>query len=249
MIQGGWPYVRRGAGGLAPVSLTRADLPVSLEAAYAALAVFQSENPGHWGGWKLGGSNHASRAAFRVDRPYYGAVAQDEILVQPDVAPGRPLAELKGEVEVALRLDASCTGYDAWCMALEMPASALMDLVGLGVVALVADRCAAGALVLGPLQTGPVPGAEARFGQRINGTPRGDHGYETLVGDPPAILTEFLAMARGHGAPLAPGQWVATGGIGPCLGYAPGDRVEVMLDGQVLIDITVGTALPLALGA
>ena len=245
----GQPYLRQGAGGLMPVALTRADLPASLDAAYAALAVAQATDPGHWGGWKLGGSNHASRAAFGVDRPYYGALARDEIMLQPDVAPGRPLAELKGEVEVALRLDASCTGYDGWCVALEMPASALTDLVGLGVVALVADRCAAGALVLGPLQTGPVPGTDARFGQRINGTPRGEHGYETLVGTPPAILMEFLAMARGHGAPLAPGQWVATGGIGPCLAYAPGDRVEVTLDGQVLIDITVSTALPLALGA
>lgn len=249
MIAGGQPYLRKGAGGLASLSLTRTDLPASLDAAYAALAVVQTENPGRWGGWKLGGSNHASRATFGVDRPYYGALAQDEILLQPAVAPARPLPELKGEVEVALRLDASCTGYDAWCVALEMPASALTDLVGLGVVALVADRCAAGALVLGPLQTGPLPGAGARFGQRINGTPRGDHGYETLVGDPPAILSEFLAMARGHGAPLASGQWVATGGIGPCLAYAPGDRVEVTLDGQVLIDITVSTALPLALGA
>lgn len=245
----GQPYLRRGAGGLTPVALTRADLPASLDAAYAALAAAQAADPGRWGGWKLGGSNHASRAAFGVDRPYYGALAQDEILLQPAVAPARPLAELKGEVEVALRLDASCTGYDAWCVALEMPASALTGLVGLGVVALVADRCAAGVLVLGPSQTGPLPGAEARFGQRINGTPRGDHGYETLVAAPPSILSDFLAMARDHGAPLAPAHWVATGGIGPCLVYAPGDRVEVTLDGQVLIDITVSVALPMALGA
>jgi 2-keto-4-pentenoate hydratase len=246
MTEGGQVYLRPGRGGTTPLVFTKADLPATLDAAYAALAAVQAKNPGHWGGWKLGGSNHASRAAFGVDRPYYGALAQDEILMQPSVAPGRPLAELKGEVEVALRLDPSCAGHDAWCVALEMPASALVDLVGLGVVALVADRCAAGVLVLGPVQYGPLPGPQARFGQRINGVARGEFGQETLVDTPTAILTGFLAMARGHGAALAPGQWVATGGIGPCLGYMPGDRVEVTLDGRTVIDIVVSGAEPMA---
>ena len=237
------PYVRHGAAGLTPLHLTAADLPASLEATYAALAAsqtgVQAGEKGAWGGWKIGGSNHASRAALGVDRPCYGALARDEILLQPTSAPGRALPERKGEVEIALRLDAAGTGFDAWCVALEMPASALVGLAGLGVVALVADRCAAGVLVLGPLQTGPLPDAGARFGQRVNGTLRAEAGYAALTGDPAAILAEFLGLARGHGAPVAAGHWVATGGITPCLAYGLGDRVEVTLDGRVVIDITV----------
>lgn len=236
------PWLRLGAGGTSPLHLTRADLPASLEAAYAALAAAQAADPGHWGGWKIGGSNHASRAAFGVDRPYYGALARNEILAEPATAPVAALPELKGEVEVALRIDAAGTGFDAWCVALEMPASALAGLGDLGVVALVADRCAAGALVLGPVQAGPPPGPAARFGQRVNGAVRAEAGYEALTAPPPAILAEFLGLARGHGAPVAPGHWVATGGITPCLPYGPGDRVEVTLDGRVVIDLVVAGA-------
>lgn len=239
MTPGVRPHVRQGAGGLAPLHLTRADLPPSLEAAYGALAAAQAADPGAWGGWKMGGSNHASRAAFGVEVPYYGALAKGEILAQPQVAPGRPLPERKGEVEIALRIDAAGTGYDAWCVALEMPASAIAGLVDLGVVALVADRCAAGVLVLGPPQAGPLPGPEARFGQRVNGALRAEAGYEALTDHPAALLAQFLQMARGHGAPVAPGHWVATGGITPCLAYGLGDRVEVTLDGRVVIDIRV----------
>ena len=242
MTPGTRPWLRHGAGGLAPLHLTRADLPPTLAAAYGALAAAQAQGPGHWGGWKMGGSNHASRAAFGVEVPYYGALARTEILHQPARAPARPLPECKGEVEIALRVDAAGEGYDAWSVALEMPASALVGLVDLGVVALVADRCAAGVLVLGALQTGALPGPEARFGQRVNGTLRAEAGTEALTDAPAALLAQFLAMARGHGAAVAPGQWVATGGITPCLAYAMGDRVEVTLDGQTVIDILVAGA-------
>lgn len=247
------PYLRQGAGGTAPLHLVPADLPTSLEMAYALLAARQAADPGLWGGWKMGGSNHASRAAFGVQIPYYGALARDEILqAEPGVslrAPGRPLPECKGEVEVALRVDAAGTGFDAWCVALEMPASAVVGLAGLGVVALVADRCAAGVLVLGPVQSGPLPEPGARFGQRVNGVLRAEAGYEALTGDPASLLAGFLAMARDHGAPVGPGHWVATGGITPCLGYAPGDRVEVMLNGELAIDILVTDAAPDVAGA
>jgi 2-keto-4-pentenoate hydratase len=238
----GRPWVRRGHGGLEPLALSRADLPETLEAAYRALAAFQAAEPDLWGGWKIGGSNHASRAALGVDRPCYGALMRAEIAAEPAAAPPRPLPELKGEVEIALRIDSSGAGFDAWCVALEMPASAIADLPGLGVVALVADRCAAGALLLGPPQSGSLPGPSARFGQRINGTPRAEAGLEALVATPPSILAEFLAMARGHGAPVVPGHWVATGGITPCLAYAPGDRVEVTLDGRVVLEVAIAGA-------
>lgn len=242
------PYLRHGAGGQEALHLTAEDLPKSLDAAYRALAGGQSAEPDTWVAWKLGGTNHASRAAFGVDRLYYGAIARQEIVAgSPGAAgatqarlPGFPLFELKGEVEIALRVDAAGTGFDAWCVALEMPSSALADLLGLGVVALVADRCAAGALILGPVFTGPLPGPGAHFVQRINGEIKADSGFDALVDTPPALLADFLAMAGDHGAPVRPGDWVATGGITPCLGYAAGDRVAILLDGQVMIDGLIG---------
>jgi 2-keto-4-pentenoate hydratase len=236
------PYLRRARSQVAPLRLQPADLPASLDAAYAALAGDQCAAPELLGGWKLGGTNHASRAAFQVDRLYYGAIDRADIIDRPALAPGFALSELKGEVEIALRVDAGGQGFDAWCIALEMPSSPLEGLMDLGVVALVADRCAAGCLLLGPVQDGPLPGPAARFVQRINGVVQADSDQGSLVGTPAAILADFLAMAAGHGAPVRPGHWVATGGITPCLPYREGDRVEVLMDGQIVLDLAISCA-------
>lgn len=236
------PYLRRVQSPVTGLRLSPLDLFPSLEAAYAALAALQAPEADRWGGWKLGGTNHGSRAAFGVDRLYYGAVARDEILERPDKAPGFPLYEIKGEVEIALRVAPDGTGFDAWCVALEMPSSPLEGLVELGVVALVSDRCATGALLLGPVETGPLPSAEARFVQRINGVVAADSDMAgSLVGTVDEIFADFLAMARAHGAPVTGGDWVAIGGITPCLPYAKGDRVEILLNDTVVLDVTIDT--------
>lgn len=239
------PYLRLDRPDPEPLQLIPADLPADLDGTYTGLARLTAAEPTRWGAWKLGGTNAGSRAAFRVDRLYYGAIAQNEILhtstVCPLAAPGVPLAELKGEVEIALRISADGRGWDAWCVALEMPASPIMGLVDLGVVALVADRCAAGALVLGPAQEGPLPGPQARLRQDIDGTPAGEGTVALLTAPPTDLLAEFLEMARAHGAPVAPGQWVATGGITPCLSYRPGQHILVRLDEVPVFDLTINT--------
>lgn len=239
------PYLRIDRPAPAPLHLRPADLPAGLDGAYAGLARLTAAEPSRWGAWKLGGTNAGSRAAFRVDRLYYGAIAQDEILCSPPegrlAAPGVPLAELKGEVEIALRISADGRGWNAWCVALEMPASPIAGLVDLGVVALVADRCAAGALVLGQAQEGPLPGPQARLRQDIDGVPAGEGTVALLTAPPADLLTEFLDMARAHGAPVAPGQWVATGGITPCLPYHPGQHVRICLEEVPVLDLTIAT--------
>jgi 2-keto-4-pentenoate hydratase len=236
------PYLRRDRSPLGARRLAPGELPVSLDAAYAGMAALTAAEPGRWGGWKLGGSNHASRAAFGVDRLYYGAIDCTEILDRPVRAPGFPLAELKGEVEIALRIAPGGVGYDAWCIALEMPSSPLLGLPGIGVAALVADRCAAGALLLGPVREGPLPDlSAARFAQEIDGTLQGESGIDALVAPPADLLADFRALAADHGAPVAAGHWVATGGITPCLPYRPGARVRIFHDGAAVIDTVIDT--------
>ena len=233
-------YLRRERSPLTPLRLSEAERPASLEAAYAGQAALQRAEPDRWGGWKLGGTNAASRAAFGVDRLYYGALERNEILHRPACAPGFPLAELKGEAEIALRLAPDLCGADAWCVALEMPSSPLEGLPGIGVAALVADRCAAGALILGPLQEGPPP-ADGRLGQEIDGQLLAEGRIADLSAPPADLLAEFLALARSHGQPLAPGQWVATGGITACLPYRPGARLRLLFDGQPVLELRIAT--------
>ena len=232
-------FLRRGATAAPPVTLGPSDLPPSLDAAYRALAAAQAEEPARWGAWKLGGTNAGTRAAFGVTEPYYGAVARDEMMFGGGLAPARPLTELKGEVEIALRIAPGLAGHDAWCVALEMPASGVANLPGAGVVALVADRCAAGALVLGPVQTGPVPGPGARLRQSVEGGASSEGVVADLTAPPEALLGGLLALARSHGAPVAAGHWVATGGITACLPYRPGDRVAVTLDGAPALHVQI----------
>ncbi|HHS94011.1 MAG TPA: hypothetical protein ENK63_01520 [Rhodobacterales bacterium] len=225
----------------APLNLTQESLYPDLEATYLAMAELLRRTPTRWAGWKLGGTNHASREAFGVDELYYGALSQREIMAQPARAPGMPLADLRGEVELALRIGANGVSHDAWCVALEMPSSPITDMPGLGVRALVADRCAAGALLLGPEQGGPLPAA-CEMVLEQDGVVLDHAGLENLVAPVAEIFADFLHMGQAHGLPLAPGQWVATGGITSCCDFAEGSRVRVLMDGAMVLEFTATRA-------
>jgi 2-keto-4-pentenoate hydratase len=231
-------YQRTARSPLERFALDPSAVPTTLDAAYAAQRDMLGRDPARWTGWKLGGTNHASRAAFGVNRLYYGALDQSEILHEPQTAPGFALCEMKGEVEIALRLTA--TGYDAWCVALEMPACPLDNLMQLGVRALVADRCAAGALLLGPVQDGPLPDlSQTRFTLNADGVTLSDAGLDALIAAPAALLAAFRALAAGHGITPRKGDWVATGGITACCAFVPGSQVQVRLDQSLILDFTV----------
>lgn len=217
--------------------------PASLDAAYAALVDTVAAEPAP-AGWKLGGTNWASRAAFGVDHLWFGPLAAAEILETPARAPALPLAELKGEVEIALRLAAEGDGpaWDAWRVALETPSSLAPDLAVAGVATLVADRCAAGSLLLGPpappealtaLEAGAAPG---RFALEIEGDEAAVGTLEDLTDRPTACLAAFLAEARARGFHPRPGDWVATGGVTPCVALPEGARVRVLCDGRAALD-------------
>ena len=238
-------YQRQTRSPLERVTLDPVAVPATLKAAYAAQRDTLNADPARWGGWKLGGSNHASRAAFGVNSLYYGALDTSEILAQPQTAPGFPLCEMKGEVEIALRITE--TGYDGWCVALEMPACPLDNLLALGVPvsvrALVADRCAAGALLLGPVQDGPLPDlspdlSRARFTLSADGVTLSEAGLDALIAPPDTLLADFRALAATHGIRPRPGDWVATGGITACCAFAPGSQVQVRLDQTLMLDFS-----------
>lgn len=221
------------------IVLPATEAPADLETAYRDIRNSLESGEFTCGGWKLGGSNHATQAAFSVSEPYFGALDTSEILSAPTAAPGVPLCEMKGEVEIALRIAPGGQGYDAWAVALEMPASAIENLPEAGVAVLVADRCGAGALLLGPVHAGALPDlSAARLALVVNGTPLSEAGIEALTDTPEALLATFVEMAKGLGFDPEPGEWVATGGITACCPFAPGDRVSVTLDGVAALDFT-----------
>lgn len=229
-------YLRKALTPTERFTIASEDCPASLEAAYEAMREFTANTGEVWRGWKLGGTNHATQAAFGVTRGYFGPLHASEIFETPGGVRDLPLCEIKGEVELALRIDPEGTGYDAWCVALEMPASAIENLPEAGVAALIADRCGAGALLLGPVHDGALPDLnDARFALTVNGAPVSEAGLDALVASPDQILDDFIALARDLGFRPGPGDWVATGGITACRPFASGDAVEVRLDGDTVL--------------
>jgi 2-keto-4-pentenoate hydratase len=235
----GGPYVRRTARPLAQIALTPQQAPATLAAAYAAITA--TLEGAHIKGWKVGGSNLATCAAFGVDTPYYGALLEDEVIAAGTAVPGFAMVEWKGEVEFALRLNADATGYDAWCIALEMPASPITTLPQAGVNALVADRCGAGALLLGKVHDGPLPDLNGReMVYSVDGVQIDLAGVAALTAHPQVILQQTLALIRDHGLVPQAGQWVATGGVTGCHPLPATARVEIEWDERVCFTATLG---------
>lgn len=229
-------------------ALSADEAPADIDAGYAAIRDEMAARAGEWAAWKLGGTNHATKAAYAVEVGYFGAIHDSELLIEPASGPHLPLCQLQGEVEIALRIGADRETHDAWAVALEMPASALTNLPGIGVGALVADRCAAGALLLGPVREGALPDLSAStFVLERDGAVLAQASYAALVADPVALLAEFIRVARAQGFDPAPGQWVSTGGISPCYSLGVGERIIVRLDGVAQIDcvMDLSTAGPL----
>lgn len=212
-----------------------------LSAAYAGLKQVSADQGYKWSGWKLGGTNFGTQAAFNVQKLYFGPLHETEIFDQPTVAPKLPLCQVQGEVEIALRVNADKTGYDAWCVALEMPASAVENLPGAGVEALIADRCGAGALLLGPAYDGELPDLSAAVFRIVqDGQTLSESGIETLVGTPASILSDFIGELALHGYDLNAGDWVATGGITKCCPLDLGAVVSIQRDDVEELKFTVG---------
>jgi 2-keto-4-pentenoate hydratase len=233
-------YFRQERSPLSAITLGGDTTPATLADAYAGMAVEIAREPVRWGAWKLGGTNYGGQAAFNVTRGYFGAIDRSEILLEPAIAPGFPLFEIKGEVEVALRIAADGQSFDAWCVCLEMPSSPITNLLEAGVNALVADRCAAGALLLGAEK--PVSSLSetenAHFTLEIDGEAASVGTLADLVASPAACLDDFLALAAETGFAPKAGDWVATGGITKCIAFKPGAQVRVLFNEEAVLDFT-----------
>jgi len=191
--------------------------------------------------WKLGGSNHATRATFGVTEPYFGPLNAQEVfrsgasLTRSDY-PSPLYAE--PEIVVALKerrspapslLTASdvMAAIDWVAPALELPSTVLMDPQKAGVHWLVADRCAAGALVVGdtlaPIELSVLE--NAKIDLLIDGTPLNQEQY-SLVDGVIGTLTSFLGQVQDFDLPLPGGTLIATGGLSPSVNLSNVKRLK-----------------------
>ncbi|MCR9129320.1 MAG: hypothetical protein NXI12_07345 [Alphaproteobacteria bacterium] len=204
-----------------------ADIAPRTEADGARAALAQIE--GVPAGWKLGGTNALTRNMFSVERAYFGPLKASEItegdgaevsladLIAPKVEPEICVAftsdldpHTHGGDLTALR-----SLLDHVALGLEIPDTILSDPPAAGVWSLVADRCAAGALVLGerlPASTleeleGLPAVMTAADGERSEG-----HG-DWMIGGALAGVAETLESLRGIVERIPAGTVIATGGL------------------------------------
>ncbi|PVB59494.1 hypothetical protein DCO57_22070 [Labrenzia sp. 011] len=214
---------------------------------------------GYGAAWKLGGTTEVTQKIFQVSDLYFGALHESEMAVLPEIAPPFETFELKGEAEFAIRISSSAASYldsagelpsevasdelfDAWCIALELPSSPILNLTDAGVVALLADRCAAGFLALGAARDfdETFSWTNKPLCIKADGQEVAEGGVENLLWDPVSCARKFLREARCQGYSLKPGQWISTGGATPCVPFQQGAHVKVYFDGQEEIAFSAG---------
>ena len=197
----------------------------SLDAAY--VAVCDALN-GPVAAWKLGGTNEATRQAFNVSTLYFGPLYTDEVFAA-DQPMELPLLQTQAEVEIAIRIGVN--GFDAWCFAAELPSCPLRNVAASGVATLVADRCGAGALILGPVRR-LAEGWSGDITLNIGGAAVARGHADRLIADPIAIAAQFVGLARRYGFAPKQGDWIATGGLTPCVPIPRTGAVTVAVDGR-----------------
>lgn len=204
-----------------------AELPETPEAAYKTVLPMV-EKPA---AWKIGGANPWSQKVFGNDDPFYGALVTDEVLFAPAQVPLGALHSPLAEPEIALEIaeDGAPAPFARMGLSLEIPASVLPDAAKTRLTGQIMDRAGAGALWIGAIR--PFDSAllstefDTTFTHNDNEAVAGRKS-NVLHGGPLGAALRFLDLARMHGAPLAPGQWIATGGLNPAVPVVPGDRIR-----------------------
>lgn len=219
---------------------------ISLVEAYRLVKLFLDGNDQKIAAWKLGGTNKKTQDIFKVSEAYYGPIFTSEVSTVQGIQGELPdLSLLKAEAELALRLtsfgadkrnhDSNESGliFDQWAVAIEFPYSVFSDLPSAGVAALVIDRCAAGALMLGPSQHG-LPPKEFCVTIDVNGKQKSSGDQDAMLLHPIDAALEFRKLAFKHGFELSSGQWISAGGLTSCLQIKSDDVVTLKYDNQLI---------------
>lgn len=222
--------------------------PLDLDEAYrAGLAALDGEPPA---AFKLGGTNARTRAAFNVVRPYFGALRHGELAASGDrLDPGAFIAPVvEPEIVIAFDRDwapaieprdhAELRAGLGWVsLGLEVPDTPLCHPPDDGIAALLADRCAAGALVIGdhldPDVLDQLEAGEAEMsvdGQSASRTVPDCR----LIGGVLDAVRDVLCVFGVLGVTLPAGTPIATGGLAPAIPLTPGSRISVELAGHAV---------------
>jgi len=217
--------------------------PATLEKAYQ----IQKQNSADLGciqGWKLGCTTSQARQLFATSSTCYGAIYEAGVMsAANDLALPELIASPMGEVEVCFRLSSAVTRLgeydlkntpvdtfiDTVMPSIELPWS-VFPLPGAGLNVLVADSCAAGALITGeelPWEESKLALFNGSVVLRTDCAVLAEGRVENIVDGPLQALLDFLMLAQQHKLKLSTGQVVATGGCTPCVPLVSGKYLHV----------------------
>lgn len=220
---------------------------IDLSEAYKEVSVVVGDGT-DVGAWKLGGTNKQTQEVFNVNQPYFGPIYKSEMYTVGSLGNFPNLPLLEGEAELALRLtnfgaskkhasnrDSSLI-FDQWAVGVEFPCSVFSDLPSAGVAALIADRCAAGALVLGLGQSG-LPPKEFHVSLFVDGELASSGNQDTLLFHPVDAALAFRELAFDQDIKLNAGQWISTGGVTSCLKLNKASELILKLDDKEILKL------------
>lgn len=179
-------------------------------------------------GWKLGGTNAATRESFAVSVPYFGPLKAKEVLSSGSNLSLSKFIAPKAEPEVCVafketfcasrrrRSEATLLEHLDWvALGVEIPDCVFADVKAIGVRALVADRCAAGALVLGTRRSPDMLEAWRceTVSLSIAGEPPVVGRVDALLGGVLGAMSDALIEFGRHDIDLPAGVIFATGGL------------------------------------
>lgn len=194
-------------------------------------------------GRKIGLTSRAVQAQMGVDQPDYGVLFADMEFADGDLIPDGILIQPKVEAEIAFVLDKDLSDPDVTAsevlgaIAYAVPAMEVVDSRiqdwKIGILDTVADNASSGVYVLGAR-----PVALADLDLRLCGMVMESGGQPVSVGagaacmGNPLIATQWLARKMAEvGRPMAAGDVILSGALGPMVAARPGADFRVSING------------------
>lgn len=204
---------------------------LEIEQAYAlGLKAFTEDK---LGAIKLGGTNKRTRAVFNVSRPYWGSLLASEVFQGgAKLVPGKFISpSVEPEIVVAFSRPFRATtkprdigvlfnSLDWVSIGLEIPDTVLTDPPTDGVQALLADRCAAGALVVGERQKPAALGQLERASAQLEFNAQTVSQREAdcdLIGGVLGAVRDALTVLGEYECTVPAGVIISTGGLAPAI--------------------------------
>src|SRR5262245_14140996 len=230
-----------------PTVPLRGELPAGdVAAAYAV----QRINTDHWVGQgrrivgrKIGLTSDAVQRQLGVDQPDFGALFDDMLLHDGGTVPYCAVLQPRAETEVALVLarpiEDPVTSLDDLAAAIDhlLPA---IEVVGsriagwdITIVDTVADNASSGMFVLGttPIDPAGLDLAAAAMTMTLDGRVVSTGTGAACLGHPYNAALWLARRMIAEGTPLAAGDIVMSGALGPMQDLAPGSTAQATIDG------------------